>query len=146
MRFMTQCALVGGSVRVGLEDSLYVGRGQLAKSNAEQVLKARHIGGARHRDRDACRGANDPWPQGRRRRRFLKDGSMRLATDTGGTFTDLIVEDDDGSISLYKAATVPSDPVSGVLDALTIAADARGLSVANCWAGPPPSSTAPPMP
>jgi uncharacterized protein (DUF849 family) len=43
MRFMTQCALVGGSVRVGLEDSLYVGRGQLAKSNAEQVLKARAI-------------------------------------------------------------------------------------------------------
>ena len=26
---------------------------------------------------------------------------MRLATDTGGTFTDLVVEDDDGSISLY---------------------------------------------
>jgi uncharacterized protein (DUF849 family) len=43
MRFMAQCALVGGSVRVGLEDSLYVGRGQLAKSNAEQVLKARTI-------------------------------------------------------------------------------------------------------
>lgn len=28
---------MGGNVRVGLEDSLYVGKGQLAKSNAEQV-------------------------------------------------------------------------------------------------------------
>lgn len=30
---------MGGNVRVGLEDSLYIGRGQLAKSNAEQVRK-----------------------------------------------------------------------------------------------------------
>lgn len=43
MRFLTQCALVGGSVRVGLEDSLYIGRGELAKSNAEQVRKLRRI-------------------------------------------------------------------------------------------------------
>ena len=56
---------------------------------------------------------------------------MRLATDTGGTFTDLVVEEDDGSISLYKAATTASDPVAGVLDALAIAAAARGLSLAE---------------
>jgi len=31
--------LMGGNVRVGLEDSLYVGKGRLAKSNAEQVEK-----------------------------------------------------------------------------------------------------------
>lgn len=43
MRFMTQCALVGGSVRVGLEDSLYIGRGELATSNAQQVRKVRQI-------------------------------------------------------------------------------------------------------
>ena len=49
---------------------------------------------------------------------------MRLATDTGGTFTDLVVEDDDGSITLYKAATVPSDPVAGVLDAMHLGRDA----------------------
>jgi len=30
-------------VRVGLEDSVWLGRGQLAKSNAEQVTKARRI-------------------------------------------------------------------------------------------------------
>jgi uncharacterized protein (DUF849 family) len=34
---------MGGNVRVGLEDSLWLGRGQLAKSNAEQVGKARRI-------------------------------------------------------------------------------------------------------
>ncbi len=36
-------AVMGGNVRVGLEDSLWLGRGQLAKSNAEQVGKARRI-------------------------------------------------------------------------------------------------------
>lgn len=36
---------------------------------------------------------------------------MRFATDTGGTFADLIIEDDDGRISMVKAATVPSEPV-----------------------------------
>lgn len=36
-------AAMGGNVRVGLEDSLWIGPGQLAKSNAEQVSKARAI-------------------------------------------------------------------------------------------------------
>jgi uncharacterized protein (DUF849 family) len=34
---------MGGSVRVGLEDSLYLGRGEPARSNAEQVSKVRAI-------------------------------------------------------------------------------------------------------
>jgi uncharacterized protein (DUF849 family) len=41
--FCTQSALLGGNVRVGLEDSLYIGKGQLARSNAEQVTKIRTI-------------------------------------------------------------------------------------------------------
>ncbi len=36
MNFATQAAMLGGSVRVGLEDSLYIGKGRLATSNAEQ--------------------------------------------------------------------------------------------------------------
>jgi uncharacterized protein (DUF849 family) len=36
-------SVMGGNVRVGLEDSLWLGRGQLAKTNAEQVAKARRI-------------------------------------------------------------------------------------------------------
>jgi uncharacterized protein (DUF849 family) len=34
---------MGGNVRVGLEDSLWIGRGQLAKTNAEQVGRAKRI-------------------------------------------------------------------------------------------------------
>ncbi|MDJ1157532.1 3-keto-5-aminohexanoate cleavage protein [Chelatococcus sp. SYSU_G07232] len=43
MAFATQAAMMGGNVRVGLEDSLYIGRGKLAASNAEQVAKIRRI-------------------------------------------------------------------------------------------------------
>jgi uncharacterized protein (DUF849 family) len=43
MSFVTMSALLGGNVRVGLEDSLYAGRGKLATSNAEQVAKIRRI-------------------------------------------------------------------------------------------------------
>ena len=43
MLFATQSAMLGGNVRVGLEDSLFMGRGKLAASNAEQVKKVRTI-------------------------------------------------------------------------------------------------------
>ena len=36
-------AILGGNVRVGLEDSLLIGKGKLATSNAEQVTKIRRI-------------------------------------------------------------------------------------------------------
>lgn len=38
-----QAALLGGNVRVGLEDSLWIARGELAKNNAEQVGKIARI-------------------------------------------------------------------------------------------------------
>ena len=43
MPFAAQSASMGGNLRVGLEDSLYIGKGELAKSNAEQVSKIRGI-------------------------------------------------------------------------------------------------------
>lgn len=43
MRVAVQSAVMGGNVRVGLEDSLWGGPGQLAKSNAEQVARIRRI-------------------------------------------------------------------------------------------------------
>lgn len=43
MPLAAMAAGMGGHVRVGLEDSLMIGRGQLAKSNAEQVRKIRRI-------------------------------------------------------------------------------------------------------
>jgi uncharacterized protein (DUF849 family) len=43
MPVLTSAALMGGNVRVGLEDSLYLSRGELAPSNASQVHKIRRI-------------------------------------------------------------------------------------------------------
>ncbi len=39
----TMAATMGGHVRVGLEDNLYIGKGQLAESNAQQVTLIREI-------------------------------------------------------------------------------------------------------
>ena len=43
MPLLTHAAVMGANVRVGLEDSVYLGRGQLAPSNASQVQKIRRI-------------------------------------------------------------------------------------------------------
>ena len=43
MPLVTMGAILGGNVRVGLEDNLYIGKGQFAKSNAEQVTHIRGI-------------------------------------------------------------------------------------------------------
>jgi N-methylhydantoinase A len=51
---------------------------------------------------------------------------MRFATDTGGTFTDLIIEDK-GELHLFKSPTVPNNPVEGVLGAFSVAAEAFNM-------------------
>jgi uncharacterized protein (DUF849 family) len=43
MKVAAMAASMGGNVRVGLEDSLWIGKGQLARSNAEQVRRVRGI-------------------------------------------------------------------------------------------------------
>jgi uncharacterized protein (DUF849 family) len=43
MRIAAQAAAMGGNVRVGMEDSLWIGPGQLAENNAQQVSKVRQI-------------------------------------------------------------------------------------------------------
>jgi uncharacterized protein (DUF849 family) len=43
MQFGTHSAWLGGHVRVGLEDSLWIGKGRLAESNAQQVRKIRAV-------------------------------------------------------------------------------------------------------
>ena len=58
---------------------------------------------------------------------------MRLACDTGGTFTDLVVEDG-RRLRIYKAPTTPDDPVEGVLEALALAAADAGLPRADSGA------------
>lgn len=42
-RIAAQAAAMGGNIRVGLEDSIWIARGKLAESNADQVRKARQI-------------------------------------------------------------------------------------------------------
>lgn len=53
---------------------------------------------------------------------------MRFAVDTGGTFTDLVIEDDSGRLHMFKVPTTPHDPVEGILDAVLTAAE--GMSMA----------------
>ena len=43
MGLVTMAAIMGGNVRVGLEDSLFIRKGELASSNAAQVAKIRSI-------------------------------------------------------------------------------------------------------
>ena len=43
LRVAAQAAALGGNVRVGLEDSIWAGKGELAASNAVQVKKVRQI-------------------------------------------------------------------------------------------------------
>lgn len=53
---------------------------------------------------------------------------MRFSVDIGGTFTDLIVEEDDGRLWLKKSPTTPDDPVDGILNVLEEAAQVIGIS------------------
>jgi uncharacterized protein (DUF849 family) len=43
MSIVAMAASMGGNVRVGLEDSLWAGKGRLARTNAEQVTLARQV-------------------------------------------------------------------------------------------------------
>lgn len=42
-RIATQAVAMGANIRVGIEDSIWISRGKLAETNAEQVAKARSI-------------------------------------------------------------------------------------------------------
>ena len=58
---------------------------------------------------------------------------MRLSIDVGGTFTDLLVEDQAG-LELFKAPTTPDDPIGGILAVIRLAAAARGRTAAQLLA------------
>ena len=53
---------------------------------------------------------------------------MRVAVDTGGTFTDLVL-DEAGTLRLFKSPTTPRDPVRGVLDVLGVAAASLDINL-----------------
>ncbi len=61
----------------------------------------------------------------------MNGARLRFACDTGGTFTDLVVEDEHGAVEMYKAPTTPADPIDGVLASVELAAAARRLELAE---------------
>jgi N-methylhydantoinase A len=59
---------------------------------------------------------------------------LRLAIDTGGTFTDLVVEGDSAGLRFFKSPTTPAQPSRGVLGALEVAAEDLGVAVSDILA------------
>ncbi len=57
--------------------------------------------------------------------------TLRFGVDTGGTFTDLVVDGLPGGVRVYKRPTTPDDPVRGLLDVISAAADNLGISPAD---------------
>ncbi|HST39495.1 MAG TPA: hydantoinase/oxoprolinase family protein, partial [Conexibacter sp.] len=53
-------------------------------------------------------------------------GGLRFGVDTGGTFTDLVVEGLPGGLRFFKRPTTPDDPVRGLLDVVAAAAAELG--------------------
>ena len=52
-----------------------------------------------------------------------------VGTDVGGTFTDMVVIDETGKVTVAKSPTTPADRSQGVVDAFALAADALGLTL-----------------
>ena len=77
---ITMGAIMGGNVRTGMEDSIYLGKGELAKTNAELVAKIVRILASSHWNRRPRRGAADARPQGRRERRVLASNEPRAVS------------------------------------------------------------------
>ena len=58
-----------------------------------------------------------------------------IGTDIGGTFTDLVMLDDAGAVTIVKAPTTPDDRTRGVIDAFEIAAAEQGVPVEELVSG-----------
>ena len=72
---ITASACMGSHVRVGLEDGLFIGKGRLAESNAEQVAKiVRILGELSLEIATPGRGPRDPRAQGPRPGRLVSGG------------------------------------------------------------------------
>ena len=56
---------------------------------------------------------------------------MRISVDTGGTFTDLVLEESTGRLQVFKAPTTPEEPASGIFAALETTARHRGERVGD---------------
>lgn len=54
---------------------------------------------------------------------------IRIGVDVGGTFTDFLVRDEEGSSRVYKTSTTPGDPTIGFFNGLEKAATADGQTL-----------------
>jgi N-methylhydantoinase A len=50
-----------------------------------------------------------------------------IGIDTGGTFTDIVVVNDQGQLRTYKTDSTPGDLAVGVVEGLKLAAEDMGL-------------------
>lgn len=53
---------------------------------------------------------------------------MYLGVDIGGTFTDLVLMDDSGTVTTTKALTTPGELETGVFNAIALVAEAKGMT------------------
>ncbi|WP_181409954.1 hydantoinase/oxoprolinase family protein [Martelella alba] len=53
----------------------------------------------------------------------------RISVDTGGTFTDVVVTDEDGRLTIGKALTTPERSFTGLSNAISNAADQLGIAL-----------------
>ncbi len=61
-------------------------------------------------------------------------GVQLIGVDTGGTFTDVVVNSHDGRLAVAKALSTPGHVEDGVMDALRAAAELRGTDLASLLA------------
>jgi N-methylhydantoinase A len=59
---------------------------------------------------------------------------FRVSVDTGGTFTDVVVSDENGAFTIGKALTTPDRIFSGMRAAISAAAEELGMSIAELLA------------
>ncbi len=52
-----------------------------------------------------------------------------IGIDIGGTFTDGVVLDSEGKVTIHKTPTIPKDPKVGLMNCLQLAAEERGLTL-----------------
>ena len=55
----------------------------------------------------------------------------RIGVDVGGTFTDIFLWSEGEGVESYKVLSTPEDPSIGVLDGLTLMAEAKGLELSE---------------
>ncbi len=62
-------------------------------------------------------------------KREFAETRFRIGVDVGGTFTDVIAVDGEGTVTFVKAASTPEDQSVGVMNALSLLAERLGLEL-----------------